>query len=147
MHLLVQLPNYMTISSLIHVFMIISHSSDTYISFSPYDWYPIYTISLQVISKIYTIFAGDWWNRQFWRGLIKSKHDILFWNWVNFCDRSCKNTIILQWISKIHKIFLKILFCSWLDKFNRTQQSSHLFCGWLLVKCWFFFKCILGVNM
>ena len=50
-----------------------------YIYTSPHDWYPTYKTSLQVISKICTNFAGDWWKRKwFCRELIKSKHNTLF---------------------------------------------------------------------
>ena len=125
MHSLGQLPKYMIISSLIDVFMLIPYLTD---NFFPHDWYLIHTISFQVVSKMYTIFAQDWWNKQWFRiGSIKSKHyfqnEIKNHHLICVCDWSCKYIIISKQISEIlikfnfgyhwiwlsnHRIFLMI---------------------------------------
>ena len=57
MHFLRQLPKCINISYLIDVFMLISHPRIIYTSL--HDWYLMHTVSLQMISKICTILAGD----------------------------------------------------------------------------------------
>ena len=59
MHFFISIKKMHDIPSLINVFMPISHPKDKYTAPSPDDRYPIYTIPLQVISKICTFFAGN----------------------------------------------------------------------------------------
>ena len=74
-----------------------------YIFFWIHDWYSMNEISLQVLLKLCTIFADNWWNGQwFCEESIKSKHSTLFPKWVIFCDQTCKCKIISEQISKIH---------------------------------------------
>ena len=103
-----KLPKCVTISLLISVFILIFIPTDKiYLFCFSHDWYLyIYTISLQVIFKICTIFASDWRNRQwFFRGLIKSKHWTLFPKWRIFCGWSPKYMIIVHQVGNVKKSF------------------------------------------
>ena len=109
MHFFSQLPKY----------MLISHLTDYFFSLMTY---PIYTVSLQVIFKICTIFVGDWWYRQwFWGGSMKSKAQHIISKKDNFCYHA------YTWLSHNQYnscFFLLLLFCNWLDKF--TIISSEI---------------------
>ena len=99
--------------SFIHYY--IFHTQLTKFTFTPppiidiqYTWF-----LLQVISKICTVFADDWWNRQwFCGGSIKTKHNTLFPKWVIFFnDWSCK--------------YIKI----------KNQQNS-----WIIIEIWTYLR-------
>ena len=114
--------------------------------FFPHYWYPIYRISLQVISKICTIFASYCLNSQwFCRGSIKSKHTALFPKWVFyfFCDSSCKHMVIsqhfvLQFCSFVPAQFKSIFFWEFkresVDVLSGTENGKGASAWSLLIK-------------
>ena len=116
MHFSGQLSKCMVITLLIDILMLISHPIDKiYLFCFTHDWYPaIKTIPLQVIFKMYIIFAGYWWNKQwFYKGSIITKHNTSFPKWM----------IFMSLIMKMH------------DYFTTNQQNSKFF---LIVIFWIF---------
>ena len=94
----------MIISLLINIFMLISHPTNN----SPppsQDWYPMHTISLQGFPIVCIIFAGNWWNEQwFWGESMKSKHNTKFIKWTRVSPQCA---LFLQVIDEMGNGFME----------------------------------------
>ena len=110
MHFFDQLPKFIIISSLIDIFMLILQLTDKiYFYFRPLPMTDSqYTLFfLQVISKTYAIFVGDWWNRQwFCGGSIKSKHNTLFPKWAIFLGGGINHANRWLFYNKLVKLLI-----------------------------------------